>query len=80
MLNKSNYAPQRVERETLELRRELMSQWLMNHAEHCGVGVPPWPHDGGCHWPIPPVLSALSPNEVYLLLLEASGKSVGLHL
>ncbi len=62
--------------EILELRRELMQQWFTNHAEHCGVNLaPPFPHVGDCQWTIPPVIAALSPNEVYLLLLEASGES-----
>ena len=66
--------------EKLELRREVMRQWFTNHAEHCGVVVPPWPHDGDCQWPIPPVILATLPSEVYLLLLEVSGESFGLRL
>lgn len=67
---------QNTTKETLELRRELMQQWFSNHAEHCGVILaPPFPHVGDCQWVIPPVIAALSPNEVYLLLLEVSGES-----
>jgi hypothetical protein len=39
------------------LREELIDQWLSNHAEHCGARVPPWPHPGICHWPMPEVLA-----------------------
>ena len=68
--------------ELLELRRELMRQWFTNHAEHCGVTIAPPcpPHEGDCQWTIPPVIQKLPPNEVYLLLLEASGESFGLQL
>jgi hypothetical protein len=38
------------------LRVELVRQWLINHPEHCGAPVPPWPHDGICPWPMPQVL------------------------
>ena len=62
----------------LRLRRELMSQWLTDHAEHCGA-LPPWPHEGDCQWPMPTVLSEEA-SAAYLLLLELSGESVGLHL
>jgi hypothetical protein len=62
------------------LRLELMSQWITNHAEHCGVTVPPWPHRGGCQWPLPSTLSALPSDEVRLLFLEVSGESFGLRL
>jgi hypothetical protein len=64
----------------LELELELAKQWLANHAEHCGVLVPPWPHAGLCHLPMPEVLASLSPSEVYLLLLQVSGESFGLRL
>ena len=63
-----------------ELQEELMREWMINHAEHCGVIIPPWPHRGDCQWPMPKSLEAMSPSEVYLLLLLASGKSVGLRL
>ncbi len=66
--------------EILELRREVMRQWLTNHAEHCGVPVQLFPHKGDCQWTIPSVISDLSHNEVYLLLLEVSGQSFGLRL
>lgn len=66
--------------ERLALRREVMHQWFMNHAEHCGHRIPPWPHTGDCHWPMPPVMVAMAPSEVYLLLLEASGVSFGFRL
>jgi hypothetical protein len=65
--------------EVRELRLELMRQWLDNHAEHCGVHVPPWPQD--CHWPMPEVLRDRVPTSAaYLLLLEASGVSAQLRL
>jgi hypothetical protein len=63
-----------------ELQLELARQWLANLAEHCGHDVPPWPHEGRCHWPLPVPLASLHPSEVYLLLLEASGESFGLRL
>ncbi len=67
--------------EILELRREVLRQWSVNHAEHCGVTItPPFPHNGDCQWNIPQLLKSVSPNEVYLLLLEVSGKSFGLRL
>jgi hypothetical protein len=67
-------------KQTLILRKELADQWLTNHSEHCGVSVPPWPHKGDCHWPLPAILASMSPSEVYLLLLLVSEESVGLHL
>jgi hypothetical protein len=63
-----------------QLQLELARQWLSNHAEHCGVIVPPWPHRGICNWPMPEELSCLGHSEVYLLLLQASGVSVEFHL
>jgi hypothetical protein len=66
--------------ELVELRREVLRQWLINHAEHCGVIVPPLPHGGDCQWPIPAVLLATSRSDLYLLLLEVSGESFGLRL
>ena len=39
-----------------ELKKELMRQWEYNHYEHCGVFIPPWPHRGMCHWPMPKIL------------------------
>ncbi len=75
MLNKN------CSNEILELRREVMRQWFTNHTEHCGVPITsPFPHNGDCQWDIPPVLKWVPPNEVYLLLLEVSGKSFGLRL
>lgn len=58
--------------EKLELRREVMRQWLTNHFENCGAIVPPWPHEGDCQWPIP---SVVPPNEVLQLLREVLGES-----
>jgi hypothetical protein len=63
--------------EELNLKKELIKQWAFNHAEHCGVIIPPWPHAGECQWPLPAVIS---PSEAYLLLLSASGESFGLRL
>lgn len=42
-----------------EASEALMDQWLSNHAEHCGVRGPPWPHEGMCHWPMPEILTRL---------------------
>jgi hypothetical protein len=38
-----------------QLERELVEQWWMNHAEHCGHS---WPHPSGafCGWPLPAIL------------------------
>lgn len=63
-----------------ELELEVARQWLDNHAEHCGQTVPPLPHDGNCHWPMPEALARLAPGEVYLLLLQARGECVGFRL
>ena len=63
-----------------ELRLELARQWLEAHADHCGAATPPWPHLGECQWPLPQALRRMPPNAVYLLLLQASGVSVGLRL
>lgn len=52
------------------LEREVARQWLFAHAEKCGAWVPPWPHAGMCHWPLPKVLADLSTNEALTLLLE----------
>ena len=61
--------------ENVDLREQLMDQWLSNHAEHCGANVPPWPHPGMCHWPMPPALRRhMSASEVYSLLLEVLAK------
>ena len=65
--------------EVKRLKLDLMDQWITNHAEHCGR-IPHWPHDGRCHWPMPKALADLPHGETYLLLLEASGESVGLRL
>jgi hypothetical protein len=49
-----------IEAKVLEEASEaLMDQWLSNHAEHCGVRGPPWPHAGMCHWPMPEILTRL---------------------
>ena len=37
---------------------ECVRQWLMNHAENCGV-IPAWPHGGDCMCPIPATLLQL---------------------
>lgn len=66
--------------ENLELKKQLVREWLINHAEHCGSQIPPWPHSGICHWPLPEALASASLSEVYLLLLLASGEFVGLRL
>lgn len=63
-----------------DLELEVARQWLINHAEHCGSDVPPWPHGGICKWQLPEVLTGLTPSELYLLLLQASGVYVGLRL
>jgi len=63
-----------------DLELDLARQWLTNHAEHCGAIVPPWPHQGDCHWLLPAALARLTPSEVYLLLLQASEVSFGLQL
>jgi hypothetical protein len=42
-----------------EASEALMDEWLSNHAEHCGVRGPSWPHDGVCHWPMPEILIRL---------------------
>ena len=58
--------------ELLELRREVMRQWMVNHAEHCGKDITqPFPHEGHCQWPIPPVILSLHPGEVHLLISGA---------
>jgi hypothetical protein len=60
-----------------QLVRELMRQWLANHWEHCGNHVPPWPHTGKCHWPIPEmVLSLVAREELEALLAELYHESV----
>ena len=64
--------------ETQELKFALMDQWFTNHAEHCG-GIPAWPHQGDCYWPMPSIL-AKEPNVAYLLLRKVLGESVGLRL
>lgn len=56
------------------LEKELMDQWFTNHAEHCGK-LPPWPHKGECHWPVPSIVPR---DRVYLLLLEVSGEAFGI--
>lgn len=62
----------------LALQLELARQWLRNHADTCGEDAIPYPHAGPCYWPLPAVLQAtMSQSEVYLLLLAASGASVG---
>lgn len=67
--------------ENVNIYQELVSQWITNHAEHCGIPISaPWPHRGDCQWPMPLVLREVSPSEVYLLLLLASGESFGLRL
>jgi hypothetical protein len=59
-----------------ELRVELLKQWLDAHAEYCGCRGVPWPPDAECNWPMPSVVKdRIDPNEVYLLLLEASGEA-----
>jgi len=64
-------------RHNLDLKKELLRQWMFNHAEHCGAIIPPWPHAGECQWRPPEIIS---PSEVYLLLLLASGEFFGLRL
>lgn len=71
LLAAEGYAMSEIE----ELRQEVVNQWYSNHLEHCGFNVIPWPHHHECCWPLPPVIAALDPNEVYLLLLEVSGES-----
>ena len=61
--------------EVVELRKEVLRQWLVNHGDNCGAFIPPWPHEGDCQWPMPEVLAALSPNEVLRLLLAISEES-----
>jgi len=39
-----------------KLQEELMREWMINHGEHCGVIIPPWPHPGACQWPMPTIL------------------------
>ncbi len=57
--------------EILELRREVIRQWFINHAEHCGVPITsPFPHNGDCQWDIPQVLKSVSPNEIAAALSE----------
>jgi hypothetical protein len=63
-------------REIRELRAELIRQWAANHHEHCGALMPPWPHAGDCHWPLPPVIAAVEPSRVLRILLSASEESV----
>lgn len=67
--------------EVTSLRLEVVKQWTINHYELCGHCILPWPHEGMCHFPLPTVIEKnLTPSEVYLLLLAASGISVGLRL
>jgi hypothetical protein len=59
---------QRLAKRTLALEKELARQWIVNHAEHCGIPVPPWPHPGDCQWPMPEVLSQEVTGRVCRLL------------
>jgi hypothetical protein len=47
-----------------KLQEELMRQWMINHHEHCGVIIPPWPHPGRCHWPMPKILNSSALNSL----------------
>jgi hypothetical protein len=52
------------------LQVEVLRQWLDNHAEHCGVIVPPWPH-GDCQCPMPEIIAALPSADVQELITKA---------
>ena len=57
-------------REIAELRKELVRQWETNHSEHCGIPIPPWPHDRACKWPMPALVLSAGPNVVSQILLS----------
>jgi hypothetical protein len=53
---------QSIVREWGDLRSELIDQWIMNHAEHCGSHIPVGSVicpdvDTHCGWPLPAILA-----------------------
>jgi len=73
-----NIELERLLQQNRELKKDSVDQWASNHYEHCGVPIPPWPHEGDCQWPIPATLAS---SEVFnLLLLLVSGPPVGFQL
>jgi hypothetical protein len=59
--------------ELIDLRREVIHQWLVNHAEHCGASLAqPFPHEGDCQWPLPSLIQKLGSEEIHSYILEAS--------
>lgn len=62
--------------ENSRLREELRRQWEFNHFEHCRRD---WPHEGMCHWPIPPILLTRDPNEASEPQQKPAEESAGPH-
>jgi hypothetical protein len=66
-----------LEKENTQLKKELIEQWMSNHAEHCQRN---WPHKGICKWSIPLSLSKETPNEILTLLSLQEAESESPHL